>query len=116
MFEATIAALNAALKGVAGLRVDVSGFGTVDPPGVVVGPPTLTWGEYADNPTDATFDCVLYVPQDDRAIARLLRLLPLVRDAIETVEDAVVTTATPEVFRSGATDLPAYRITIEVSH
>lgn len=115
MLETTLAALNAALRAVEGLRVDMSGLGDVAPPAVVVGPPTLAWQAYSDVPTDVSFDVVLYVPADDRAVARLLRFLPLVRDAVETVEDVVVVTATPQTFRSGGTDLPAYRLQIEVS-
>lgn len=115
MFEGTIAALSEALRDVPGLRVDTSGLGLAEPPAAVVGPPTVTWSAYSDVVTDATFDVVLYVPQDERAVGRLLKFLPLVRDAIESVEDAVVTTAIPEIFRSGGTDLPAYRFQIEVT-
>jgi hypothetical protein len=46
---------------------------------------------------------------------RLLDWLPLVYAQIEAVEDAAVTAAAPQTFRVGATDLPAYRLTIEVT-
>lgn len=99
---------------IAGLRIDRTGLGLVDPPAFTLGPPSFTWADLSDTPTTTTYDGILYVPVDERAVDRLITFLPLVYAQIEAVQDAAVTAAAPQLFRVGATDLPAYRITIEV--
>jgi len=109
-----IAEILDAVSDIIGLRIDRTGLGLSDPPAFTLGPPSLTWADYSDTPTSTSYDGILYVPADDRAVARLLDFLPLVVAQIETVDEAAVTAAAPQTFRAGATDLPAYRITIEV--
>ena len=109
-----IAAILDSVRDVVGLRVDKTGLGTVDPPAFTLGPPSFEWSDLSDTPTRTTYDGVLYVPADERAVARLIEFLPLVYAQIEAVQDAAVTAAVPQTFRVGAADLPAYRITIEV--
>lgn len=87
----------------------------IDPPATLVGLPRLAWESGCGEPTSATFLVYLVVPLDDRAVDRLQDMLPVVVDAIESVPDAVVTTATPLVSPFGGRDLPAYEITVEVS-
>ena len=110
-----IAEILDAVRDVVGLRVDTSGLGLADPPAFTLGPPSFTWADYSDTPTSTSYDGILYVPADERAVDRLLTFLPLVYAQVESVEDAAVTAAAPQSFRVGATDLPAYRITIEVT-
>lgn len=109
-----IAAILESVREVVGLHVDKTGLGAVDPPAFTLGPPSFVWADLSDTPTSTSYDGILYVPADDRAVDRLITLLPLVYAQIEAVQDAAVTAAAPQLFRVGATDLPAYRITIEV--
>jgi hypothetical protein len=111
----TIDALYGSLADVQGVRVDRAGTGHANPPAFSLGPPTFVWDGYGEDPTEVSFDGMLYVPSDDRAIGRLMTFLPIVRAALETVEDVVITGATPELFRAGGADLPAYRIHVEVT-
>lgn len=115
MFADLREALNAALRTVKGLRVDSSGWMGADPPAASVGPPAYGWESYAADPTSVSINVALYVPADERALQRLDALLPLVVDALETVDNAVVSNATPEPFTFGGAVLPAYRITVEVT-
>jgi hypothetical protein len=112
--KAQIAEILDAVRDVVGLRIDKSGLGLTDPPAFTLGPPSLTWSDLSDTPTSTSYDGILYVPADERAVDRLLTLLPLVVAQIESVAEPVVTAAAPQLFRVGASDLPAYRITIEV--
>jgi len=57
----------------------------------------------------------LVVPADDRAVPRLLSNVQSVADAINTVEDASVTSANPTVFLAGNTELPAYVFNVAVT-
>jgi hypothetical protein len=113
--KAQIAAILDSVRDVVGLRIDKSGLGLVDPPAFTLGPPSFTWDDYSDTPTSTTYDGILYVPADDRAVARLIEWLPLVYAQVEAVEDVVVRAAAPQTFRVGSVDLPAYRLTIEVT-
>jgi hypothetical protein len=113
--KAQIAAILDSVGDIGGLRIDRTGLGLVDPPAFTLGPPSFTWADYSDTPSTTTYDGVLYVPADERAVARLIEWLPLVYAQIEAVEDAAVTAAVPQTFRVGSTDLPAYRLTIEVT-
>jgi hypothetical protein len=105
--KAQIAAILDSVGDIGGLRIDRTGLGLVDPP-------AFTWSDFSDAPTRISYDGILYVPADERAVDRLITFLPLVYAQIEAVQDAAVTAAAPQLFRVGATDLPAYRITIEV--
>jgi hypothetical protein len=61
------------------------------------------------------FLVILTVAQDDRSLPRLWSLLPSVVDALESVTDAVVISAAPGTWRTGAVDLPCYEIKLEMS-
>jgi hypothetical protein len=112
--KAQIAEILDAVGDVMGLRVDKSGLGLAEPPAFTLGPPTLTWAALGDEPTSTSYDGILYVKANEEAVDRLLTFLPLVYAQIESVEDAAVTAAAPQLFKVGGVDLPAYRITIEV--
>lgn len=108
-------ALELALKGVAGLRAYRDPGASVDPPGAVLGPPSLVWGGYCSGPVSATFLVYVLEKADGRALERLWDWVPLVSAAIDSVPDAVVIRADPGVYNSGGTDLPTYELTVEVS-
>lgn len=111
------AELEAAVRQVDGVRLyrDPSAA-MVDPPAALVGPPRLTWDGVCSGPTAATFVVYVLASMDERAVAQLWDLVPLVAEAInEHVRDAVVTEANPGVFDAGGNDLPSYEITVEVA-
>jgi hypothetical protein len=87
----------------------------VAPPAVVIGPPGLTWEHLCRPPTGA--DAVVYVVVEagERALEQLYHFTPLVAAAIdEHVVGAAVKRAHPGLFPTGATDLPAYEITVSI--
>jgi hypothetical protein len=109
-------ALNAALKGVTGVRVYEGDAAVIDPPGAILSPPALAWDSYRPDPTSATVTLSLAAPANDRALRTLLGLLPLVVAAVDEVPDAAVMSAAPGTLTTGGgTELPAYLIEIEVS-
>jgi hypothetical protein len=108
---AALAAALAAAEGLAGLRVYTDPSETVDPPAVVVGPPSLTWEGYGPAAA-ATFPVFVVVALDERALQRLWELVPAAQAALEETE-ATARSATPIVFNSGGQDLPAYEITTD---
>lgn len=103
----------ATLRTVPGVRVVPDIGQAVDPPALVLVPPTLVYEVYAPGPNAATFQVPLVVAQDDRAIEMLERLLPLVEQAIYDSADAALTGASPGNW--GTPPLPCYLLTIEVS-
>lgn len=109
------AALTAALKTVPGCEVPDTQGANLDPPSLVLSPPALTWEGLCSGPTSATWLVFVVVAAEERALERLWDLLPQVTDAIDAVTDAAVIRADPGAFRAGATDLPCYEITVEVS-
>lgn len=112
--QAAALGLEAALKTVAGLRVYRLGT-TVDPPGIVVGPPQLAWEGYGGGPATATFAVFVMVAMDDKALERLWEYVTPVSEAVESVAAAVVRGADPGVYAAGTTDLPCYTLQVEMS-
>lgn len=108
-------ALSFALAAVPGVRVYTDLGAPVDPPGIVLGPPALTWEGPCSEPTTARFIAYVVVAADDRALPALWDLAPAVAEAVDAVPDAVVLRADPANFSSGGHDMPAYMIEIEVS-
>ena len=107
------ASLEATLRTVEGVRVVLDMGQAVDPPALVLVPPTLTYDAYFPGPTEGSFRVPLVVAGDDRAIEALERLLPLVEQAVHASEDAALTGAEPGTW--GSPPLPCYLLTIEVS-
>ncbi|MBV9920290.1 MAG: hypothetical protein JOY78_05450 [Pseudonocardia sp.] len=103
------------LRQVTGVRVipDI-GQKVLDPPALVIVPPTLTYDVYSPEPTTATFRVPLVVPADDRSIDRLEELLPAVVQAVYDSEDAAIA-GPAEPGSWGTPPLPCYLLTIEVS-
>lgn len=106
-------ALGEALRGVEGVRYTADISAVIEPPATLLGPPALTWDAFCAEPTEARFVAFLIVARDERALPRLMELLPRVVAAVDAVTDAVVTRADPDIYPSG--ELPCYKIQIEVS-
>lgn len=104
------------LETVGGLRIERRPGGAPAPPVLYVPPAELTWDGYALAPTAASWQLVLAVAADERAIEALYDLLPQVTETIDgSSVDAVVKSAEPGVWRVGAVELPAYFITVEAA-
>lgn len=107
-------AYEAALKTVSGVQYypdPAMAFGVL--PGVTVGPPGLRWESIDGNATAAVFLVYVIVPADAFAIEKLLDLVPIVADAIDTMTDAAVMSAVPAAYVSGGLQYPSYEITTE---
>jgi hypothetical protein len=118
MYESVAAATEAigvALAGVVGVRYYRQLGGSVDPPATVLPPPRLVWGRMGSAPTDATFTVGLIVDRDGREVERLEALLQPVVDALEDLDDVVVTSADLGSYPAGGVELPAWLITLEVA-
>lgn len=112
-----IAADLAALLGaIEGLRVEQRPGKAPAPPVVYIPPAAFAWEGYVLAPTEATFELVLAVAADERAVEALYDLLPQVTESIDgSAVDAVVKSADPGVWRVGSVELPAYFITVEAA-
>jgi len=85
---------------------------------VVIGPPAFTWEGmcFLEQPTSMTY--TVYVIEDlgERAVERLLELLPALLEAVGKLHgETTVTACAPGVYPSGTTDLPCYQITAETT-
>lgn len=89
--------------------------GNVEPPAVVIGPPTLRWEGTALAPTSARIGVYVVVDSDELHQESLMDLVPQVAAAIDNLTAAVVIEANPGTWKAGTTDLPSYEITTEVS-
>lgn len=106
--------LTATLQTVPDVQVLVDvGQTVLNPPSLVLPPPTLAYDVYGPQPTEATFKVALVVRADDRAVDKLLALLPAVAQAVHDSDDAALTAAEPGSW--GSPPLPCYLLTIEVS-
>lgn len=109
-------ALAALLSGIEGVRIERRPGGSPAPPAIYVPPGSMTWDGYVTAPTEASFELVLAVAADERALEALYDLLPQVTETIDgSSVDAVVKSAEPGVWRVGAVELPAYFITVEAA-
>lgn len=108
-------ALAEGLRTVEGVIVYTDPSATVDPPGIVVGPPRLTYEAYVQGATTAAFRVVAVVAQTEDSLPALWDLVPQIDAAIETVTDAVVTLAAPGQWGEGTSTLPCYEFTVEMS-
>jgi len=108
-------ALSEALSTVDGARVYTDPAATIDPPGIVLGPPALFWESGCLQPTSARFLVYVVETNDDRAIERLWDLVPQVSAVVDLLPSAAVITANPGTYTSGGTELPAYLIQVEVN-
>lgn len=107
-------ALVEALKGVPDIRVSTIPGDDVDPPAVALGPPTWTYEAYTPDPTGTSLTAAVVVTKDTRAMERLAALVPLVVAAVHAHSDYAVIRAEPGSWPVGASELPAYLLTIEV--
>lgn len=109
-----VQAVLTALRMVDGVRVYETPGATVDPPGVVLGPPELTWGAQCSGPTEARFLVYVVEDNDEHALERLWDLTPTVAEALDELPNVVVNRALPGSYLNAA-ELPSYEIEIEVS-
>lgn len=113
--DVAAAAVKAAQPG-SGLQVLAELGEVVDPPAVVLLPPTLTWEGPGPAPRTGVWTVALVVAAGKGdAAAELLALLPAVVTAIEETVECVLQTAEPDIFRTGSTELPAYFLRVEVA-
>lgn len=99
------AELAGALRSIEGVRVYDLGQ-SVDPPGIVIGPPRLEWAAYSTEITSASFPVYLVAALGDRTLEQLTELAPKVAAVIEQLTDASIDSADPTIYPVG--ELPAY--------
>lgn len=103
----------AALRTVPDLRVSLGPPAGLSPPAAVVWYPRLEWtGFCPGGPARGQWAVYLVVNLSEYAPGQLLGLIGSVTAAIDTVDGAVVTRATPGVYP--AANQPAYEIEIEM--
>jgi hypothetical protein len=84
-------------------------------PAIVMGPPEMLWATACPGPNDIRLILYVVVDADDRALERLWDLAPIAANFVEANTDAVVVNpVSPGSYISGTTELPAYKITIEL--
>lgn len=109
-------ALETALKTVPGIRVYQDPGATVQgTTSAVIAPPSVVWGAFRAEPTEATFIVHLVVPFDQYATARLYDLVEPAVAAIENDPAFAVTSASPGLLQQGGSQLPTYALTVEAS-
>lgn len=106
--------LSATLRGLEGIRYYSDRGAAIDPPAVVLGPPLLRWETGCPEPTSATLLVIVAVPKDERAVPRLMELVPRVAAAVDALPWATVSRAVPGALQVGGDELPAYEIESEV--
>lgn len=105
-----------ALAQVEGLRPYTEVDGNVQPPAAVLGPPVMTWRGYcpAGQPSTAQFPVYVIVDMNERALEGLWDAVPVVAEALSSVDNATFSQASPAVWSAGNTDLPAYLILVDI--
>lgn len=103
--------LRVALKRVPRMEVETDPGANLDPPSLVLGPPSLRWEDMGGGPTSATFLVYVVEKADERALERLWDLVPVVAAALDNVRDVAVIRADPGSYR----ELPCYEIQVEVA-
>lgn len=114
LVRGAVEALKAAVEEVDEIRVYTDPGATVDPPGVVIAPPTLTSETYGLGFTLAAFRVVVVTAADEYAVERLWDLVPAVSEAIERNTDGAVTRAAPGQWGEQGAALPCYELTVEM--
>ncbi|TDP97650.1 hypothetical protein [Labedaea rhizosphaerae] len=105
-----------ALSNVDGMRVYTNPGADVQPPGIVLGAPTLTWGTYSRtySPSGATWPVFLVCKADAKTLPLMWSLLPKITAALDGLEPVAVASATPTLYPVSGAELPAYELTVEV--
>lgn len=97
-----------------GLRVHRVGD-PLDPPAVLIEPPSLTWVRRGPAPSEATFRVAVVIAADDREAERATELALSVAALVDGLRGFVVRSAEPDRVKSGSTELPCFMINIEVA-
>jgi hypothetical protein len=84
----------------------------LQPPAVILGPPSLLWEAGCNGPTSARFLLYVVVDASERAAEILWDLVVEVADIIDGTE-AVVVQANPASYVTANGDLPCYEMTVE---
>lgn len=116
-YRELVAGLKVALRP-AGLRVRDDVSDTVGRGDVVIGPPSFQWDGLCDpdEPDSITFELYLIERVGERAIDNLLAKLPALIRAVQAYRDATITgPVVPGSFPAGASDLPCYQLTVEMT-
>jgi hypothetical protein len=101
-----------AIETVPGVRAYTDPGADIDPPGVVIGLPTIEFETYggikSPGPTEATLTLYLVVRADDRATSNLSGLIDQVANAIWSVADYSVMRSQPGIWVTSNNQLPCY--------
>lgn len=110
-------ALRAELHAGQRLRVADGPADRLDRDCVVVGPPAFLFEGQCepDQPSGMTVTLYLTTQFDERAIERLLELLPPLLSALANVYDSTVTDVQPGTYPTSGAELPCYRLTAEMN-
>lgn len=87
---------------------------TIQPPGIIVGVPSLEWAGMFVEPTSAEFTITYSVKMDSRSPERLLEAVQQVSEAI-TDPDFSIVSASSGVIVSNNTELPSYSFVVSVA-
>lgn len=106
-----------ALRGIEGMQADTELGASLYPPACGFGPARFVWRLGTSEPTDATMVIGLVVSDNKgpRVYDDMIEWLPRVAEAIESLPDAVIRSASPGTWPSGGADLPAYLFEVEVA-
>lgn len=87
---------------------------TITPPASLVGPPELEFETFQLKPTTARFPVFVMVAADEYAVERLWELPGKVAQAVDELDDAAVTAASPGLFSAPGGELPCYELIVEM--
>lgn len=85
-----------------------------DPIEVIIAPPSFAYGSNNLGPSIATVDVFVIAVASNITVQNLIALERAVADAIDLNTDHAVRSSDPGAWRRGGTDLPAYRVLVEM--
>jgi hypothetical protein len=112
---AAAAQIQEALDALEEIRTHSDPAAVLDPPAVVLGPPTLTWLTGCVEPNEAVFPVIVVVRADSRAMDNLWDIVPKVVDALDSLPNVQVNNAMPRTWGVGDKEFPAYEVPASVA-
>lgn len=114
---AALEAIAATMSDERAFRVATEPTETVDPPCVVLFPLTFAWQAGPPGPpVSASGTATVCVQGGTGTVsADLYTVLPVVTEAIESVDNVIMISAEPGSYRAGEAELPAYILRYEVA-